>query len=264
MKFFAVGASRNIGYHSALNLLQKGHQVVFLLRKTDVFDEDAVMKPFVDSGSAKLVKGDALVEGDVRMAWIEATSGGPIDVVIFSVGGVPSFSITKLGFVLPVPNLCTTALLNTFSTMPRSTSTLQPRFTIVTSNGVTKDSHATLPYAMRPLYAMIESPHADKIGMEKICHYSAGWMSDWNEDGPSDEILAPGWEGKLPAKGWLKHLVVVRPAFLTDGEVSGKYRVGEQLSGVYTVSRKDVAHFMTGDLLENWDKYDGKAIVVGN
>lgn len=86
MKIFSIGASRNIGYYSALTLLQQGHQVVFLLRKADVFEDDADMKLFVDSGSAKLVQGDALVESDVGRAWSTATSDGPVDVVIFSVG----------------------------------------------------------------------------------------------------------------------------------------------------------------------------------
>ncbi|KAG9014702.1 hypothetical protein FRB94_010549 [Tulasnella sp. JGI-2019a] len=269
MKFFAIGASRNIGYYSALRLLGQGHQVVFLLRKTNVFDDDAAMKPHIDSGSAKLVKGDALVETDMTAAWEAATSDGPIDVVIFTVGGVPSFSITKLGAVLDRPDLCSTALLNTFSTMPKVTagsiaSSPQPRFIIITSNGVTKDSHAKLPYLMRPVYAMLESPHADKIGMERICHYSAGWASEWKEDGPSEVVLASGWESKLPGKGWLKHMIVVRPAFLTDGQAVKEYRVGEQLEGVYTVSLRDVAHFIAGDLLDNWEKYDGKAISIGN
>ncbi|KAG9031166.1 hypothetical protein FS837_003090, partial [Tulasnella sp. UAMH 9824] len=64
MKVLAIGASRNIGYFAALNLLRAGNTIIFQLRNISAFDEDAEMRPFVKSGQAKLVKGDALVEDD--------------------------------------------------------------------------------------------------------------------------------------------------------------------------------------------------------
>ncbi|KAG8870802.1 hypothetical protein FRB98_001341 [Tulasnella sp. 332] len=262
MKLFAIGASRNIGYFTALTLLQQGHQVVFLLRRLNVFDDDPAMKPFMDSGSAKLVQGDASVVSDMSRAWATATSDGPVDTVLFSVGAIPSFSFTKFDFALTVPDLCTAALINTLTTIPSAMP--QPRVIAITSMGITKDSHRHLPYLLRPLYAVIRSPHADKLGMERVVHYSAGWTPEWKENEPIKEVLAPGWETKLPEKGWLKHAVIVRPAILTDGEALAKYRVGDHLKASYTISRKDVAHFITNDLLENWEKYDGKAITVGN
>lgn len=106
MKVFAIGASRNVGYYTALGLLKasENNNVVFFLRNLSVFDEDADIQPFIKSGHAKLVKGDALNEDDLKNAFAQATSDGiPIDVVIFSLGGPPSFSITK-GFVVSPPN----------------------------------------------------------------------------------------------------------------------------------------------------------------
>jgi len=263
MKLFAIGASRNIGYYTALTLLQQGNQVVFLLRRPNVFDDDAAMKPFIDSGSAKIVQGDAHVESDMSKAWAGATSDGPVDTVVFSVGALPAgFSFTKFDFLLPVPDLCTAALMNTLTTIPSAMP--QPRVIAITSMGITKESHRYLPYLLRPLYAVIRSPHADKLGMERVIHYSGGWTPEWKEREPVKEVLAPGWQAKLPEKGWLKHVVIVRPAILTDGEALKKYRVGDHLKSSYTISRKDVAYFIACDLLENWEKYDGKAITVGN
>lgn len=68
-------------------LLGHGATVVFLLRNTKVFDDDAVIKPYVDSGKAILVKGDALSGDDVASAWKKAAEvNGRVDYVIFSVG----------------------------------------------------------------------------------------------------------------------------------------------------------------------------------
>ena len=52
-----------------------------------MFDDDAVIKPYLDSGRAILVKGDALSADDVASAWKKAAQvNGRIDYVIFSVG----------------------------------------------------------------------------------------------------------------------------------------------------------------------------------
>lgn len=50
---------------------------------------------------------------------------------------------------------------------------------------------------------------------------------------------------------------------LTDGVEKGKYKTGENLSGLYSISRKDVAHFIANDLSQNWEKWDGKAVEIG-
>ncbi|KAG8879838.1 hypothetical protein FRB98_005487 [Tulasnella sp. 332] len=267
MKFLAIGASRNIGYLTALHLLQQGHHVAFVLRNTSTFIGNAEMKPFLESGSAQLIQGDALDVGSMRSAWIEANSTGePVDVAIFTVGAGPGqATFTFKGLVLDPPNLCTSALLNTLSSFPFDSATIkQPRFIVITSNGVMKDTHSALPLTLRPFYAMLDGPHADKIGMEKVIHHSAGWTSPWDEQGPSEKILAPGWESNVPDRGWLKHVTIVRPAVLTNGKMTGKYRVGDLLHGAFRISRQDVAHFIANDVIPNPVKYDGKAVSVAH
>ncbi|KAG8902305.1 hypothetical protein FRB99_004644 [Tulasnella sp. 403] len=264
MKAFAIGASRNIGYFTALKFLQQGHTVAFLLRKTNVFDNDDTMKSFIASGQVQLIKGDALVEDDMRRAWAEASSvDAPVDLVLFSVGGTLQFTLKK-GFFIHPPNLCTAALLNTLSTYPNPSSAIQTKFVVITSSGITQSSHDDLPCVMKPMYSvLLKSPHADKLGMEKLLHHSSGSSAVWIEAGPKKEILATGWESRVGEKGWLKHLVIVRPSFLTDGPETGVYQVGEDLKKRYTISRRDVAHFIGGTLLEKWDEFEGKGVVIG-
>jgi hypothetical protein len=101
----------------------------------------------------------------------------------------------------------------------------------------------------------------------------------WADKEPANEILAAGWETQAgtPDEGSLKHVVIIRPAFLTDGECvadtgsgakSGKppYRYGtdEDLRkhNGYTVSRRDVAHFIAEEAVPNWDRWEGKRVNV--
>lgn len=77
-------------------------------------------------------------------------------------------------------------------------------------------------------------------------------------------------------------MVVVRPAFLTDGECvaesesgKGKGKVGKSKMGYkfgtdeeltkhngYFISRKDVAHFIVEEAIEHWERFEGKAVNV--
>ncbi|KAG9050961.1 hypothetical protein FS837_000624 [Tulasnella sp. UAMH 9824] len=217
MKVLAFGASRNVGYYASIALLKSGHSVVFQLRKTSVFDQDEDMKPFIQSGAAKVIQGDAMVEEDVRKAWTEANADNiPVDVILFTrpdadhlplfSGGTPKFMLSK-GFIIDPPNICSSALLNVLSVIPRFSP--QPRLIALTSNGVTSDTHKKLPLAIKASYAMIQGPHADKLG----------------------------WAERLGGKGgWLRSAVVVRPAVFTDGPEKGAYRVGEEVPGLWTVS----------------------------
>ncbi|KAG8940853.1 hypothetical protein FRC04_005004 [Tulasnella sp. 424] len=262
MKVFAVGASRNIGYYSSLSLLKAGHTIVFQLRNPSCFDNDAEIQPFVTSGEAKLVKGDAMVEEDVCSAWTEANADGEaVDVVLFSVGSFPKFSLTK-GWVIDPINLCAVSIVNVLSVLPRDPAQQQPRLVAITSVGVTAESHAKLPFLFKPIFAMLAAPHADKLGMERVIQWSAGW--EWKDKDPKPTILAEGWKERLGgSEGWLKSAVIVRPAMLTDGVEKGKYKTGENPPGLYSISRKDVAHFIVNDLLQNWEKWDGKGVAIG-
>jgi hypothetical protein len=69
-------------------LTEKDWKVTFLLRNPSVFDKDEVIKQHIDQGTAKLVKGDALIHDDVKRAWDEAISldNQPVDLLVFTVG----------------------------------------------------------------------------------------------------------------------------------------------------------------------------------
>ena len=176
-------------------------------------------------------------------------------------------SLSK-GVVLDQPDICSRALRNLFSTMPgalRAPET-QPRFVVVTSNGITAKEHAALPFALKPFYgAMLAAPHADKLAAERILAHLA--HLPWSgHDVPDKDILPDGWEtapGMLK-EGALKRFVILRPALLTDGEEKGVYRTSADavLPGAYKISRKDVAHFVVQGIMTSWSKYEGKAVVI--
>ncbi|TFK93207.1 hypothetical protein K466DRAFT_594553 [Polyporus arcularius HHB13444] len=278
MHAFVLGGSKNIGYFSALRLLQQGTTVTFLLRSTSVFDSDEHIQPFVRNGKAQLVHGDALNHDDVRNAWEAAiqAGGGKVDVVIFTIGGKPSFSMSR-GFFLDPPDLCTRSLINVLSTLPdalRAPDT-QPHFVIITSMGITAESHSSVPLALKPLYSsVLPAAHADKLCMERILAYLAG-LSWSSKDTPRQEILPRGWQSTpgLLGEGELKHVVIMRPALLTDGECRGDeagkpgkapYRSKKDgnLSSGYRVSRKDVAHFVVQEVLPHWSEWEGFGVVL--
>lgn len=164
-------------------IIAQGHSVTFLLRNPSVFDDDSEIQSFVQKGNAKLVKGDATVKNDVKNIIDSATQVG-LDVILSSVGkcritihlfqifnteciytgGAPSFSLTK-GFVINPPNLCSISLLNILSCYPSVGP--QPKLIVVSSNGLNKAGHDTLPLLVKPLFSYgIRGPHADKLVME--------------------------------------------------------------------------------------------------
>ncbi|KAI0636389.1 hypothetical protein C8Q77DRAFT_498323 [Trametes polyzona] len=276
MHAYILGGSKNIGYYAAVRLLEKGASVTFLLRNTSTFDNDATIQTYIKQGKVFLVKGDGLNLDDQKKGWETALENGDgtIDVVLFTIGGVPNFHLTK-GFVLTVADLCTRSLLNLFQSMPASLRipTAQPRFLIVTSRGITHSSHATLPGPLKAFYGYaLPSPHADKLGAERVLAYVMG--VPWRDEAPRPEVLPGGWEKLpgLPAEGEIKRVHIVRPSLLTDGackadepQKNGKaaYRAVEgEINGGYTVSRRDVAHFMVEDALPNWEKWEGKGVTL--
>ncbi|KIO13767.1 hypothetical protein M404DRAFT_596494 [Pisolithus tinctorius Marx 270] len=277
IKVLAVGGSRNIGYYASLRLLNLGATVTFLLRSPSVFNDDATIKRYVNSGKARLVKGNAHVREDVERAWTEAakvdefsqlscsvtSSGGPRHTYV---GGTGRFTLSK-GFVISPPNLVTQALLNCLETLPTPT----PKIITISSAGLTRASHKNLPLLLKPLYGyLLQVPHKDKCGAEEILAHCAGWP--WEEcDSPGPEILGANWKERVPDGGQLKSVVVIRPALLTDGECRADdasrnkqaYRVNEgDLSGSYMVSRKDVAHFLVEGVIKDWDTWQGKRVSI--
>jgi len=198
-----------------------------------------------------------------------------------------SFKLTK-GFTINPPNITTQAILSVLCTMPESTP--RPRFIAVTSIGVTKDS--PIPLVYKPLYAyLLRAPHADKLGLERVLAHGSG--RQWIDKEPRADITTVdgvNWQDRkgLPSSGSLEVLVVRLPIFAEskqksvptpattqagagdeseakkkEDEEKPKYRVGgPELSGTYTISREEVAHFIAENAMKNWDQFKGKAITV--
>ncbi|KAE9405604.1 hypothetical protein BT96DRAFT_916069 [Gymnopus androsaceus JB14] len=267
MNVLAIGASKNIGYYAALRFLDAKCNVTFMLRSPSVFDSDEIIQSYVKSGQAHLIKGDALVKSDVKHAWDEALTHGPVDFLLSSVGTTPSSFSFRKGFIITPANLVTQAILNILCTMP--TQSPQPRIVTISSSGLTHSGHADLPILLKPLYAALEVPHKDKLGAERAIAYCAGWKWDTETDGPGDDVMGEGWmerEG-LPAAGTLKGVLVIRPALLTDGSCradsnKNAYRVKEEEIGGWTVSRKDVAHFVADAMLNRWNEFSDKIVNI--
>jgi len=155
----------------------------------------------------------------------------------------------------------------------------EPRFIFVSSIGLTKASSKNLPILFKPLYSwLLRTPHADKLGLERILYYVAG--KPWADPEPEPEIMNGGagggveWKSRLglPTAGSMKNWIVVRPALLTDGKCEadkeGKkdkvYKIveGDGYKG-YTVSRADIAHFIVEEAILHWDQWMGKILAVG-
>ena len=145
---------------------------------------------------------------------------------------------------------------------------------MITSNGCTAESHASVPFALSPLYSYgLAGPHADKVGAERVLARAVGLP--WSDkDVVQESILPDGWKGEegMIGAGELKKVVIIRPALLTDGKChadetgkkKGPYRVrvGADLDGAYRISRKDVGHFIAEDLVRNWSKYENKPVCL--
>ncbi|KAG5636651.1 hypothetical protein DXG03_004696 [Asterophora parasitica] len=128
-----------------------------------------------------------------------------------------------------------------------------------------------LPSLLKPVYGyLIAVPHRDKVGVERVMAHVAGWKWNDKEDGELVENVldAQGrWRNGLPTEGTLKEVLVIRPAIFTDGDClaeSGKKmcRVSEKELGGWTVSRKDVAHFVADAALNRWGEFKGKRVNI--
>lgn len=252
MRVLLLGASRNIGYSVAQRLLAQGHTCTLLLRKPDAMESDSAMSDYVRDGKAKLVRGDGLVQEDVQRAWDTAKGDAQVDAVFFGIGGEPKFSLTK-GFVIVPADLTTRSMSVLLSVIQSSTTpTTRPKLVTVTSNGLDQRSHSLLPLPLKPLYGwLLHVPHEDKSGQEKVVQAATGWVE--GEEGA-------GWFGE-------RNAVIIRPALLTSGECladkkADAYRVGEELTGAWTVSRADVGHFVAEKVLADWEKWAGKAWAI--
>ncbi|KDQ58081.1 hypothetical protein JAAARDRAFT_155747 [Jaapia argillacea MUCL 33604] len=280
MKVLVLGGSRHIGYFSALRLLAKGHTVTFLLRKPAVFDGDEKVQPYISSGQARIVQGDAMKSDDVKHAWEAAGRGEPegaVDLCLFTIGATTgTLSLTK-GLIINPINVCTQSMMNVLCTMPKPATT---KVVAVTSNGVGHSSHASLPLALKAPYSyLLSGCHRDKIGLERVLFHTGDKPYSEKEMGkePGEQILEKEWRSRegLPGQGEFKDSVIVRPALMFEGECKGDeiksakggkgpYRAAEgNLPGAWTISRQDVAHFIVEGILPEWEKWAGKVATIG-
>ncbi|KAF8625575.1 hypothetical protein AX15_005297 [Amanita polypyramis BW_CC] len=271
-----IGGSRNIGYHTAVRLLASEATITFLLPSISVFDGDETIQGYVKSGKACLVEGDGLIKADVKRAWEESGRDRPVDTVVFAVRGRLKFHVIK-GAQIDPPNLCTLCLQNVLATMPK-TGIQHPKLVVVTSAGLTPTLRKSLPPLVRPLYSyLLPQPHKDKIGTECLLFHCMGrkWPAEEVPE-PGEDIMGPTWANRkgIPEFGSYTNVLIVRPVLSTDGKCvadeinasgnAGKkpYKVGgDEVSG-YTVSRRDVAHFIADDVLKNWDQYRSTIVTV--
>lgn len=272
--------------------------MTFLLRNTGVFDADEAIQPYVRSGKARLVKGDALSIEDVARGWAEAQAASEsrlVDYVVFTVGQYPfsasnnatnqdthattitggalhHFSLISGAHIMPA-DICTAALLNVIRTIPnnqRSPAT-QPKILACSSTGITKASHQRLPLPIKIFYGwLIVPPHVDKFCMERLMAYCAG--IPFADPNYRADLLPQGWqklEG-MPEEGTLKKMVILRPAWLTDGPAKADeqdlkgapYRIhkGDGAKVGWTISRQDVGHFIAENALQKWDEWEGERV----
>ena len=186
-------------------------------------------------------------------------------------GGTPKFDLLR-GFTMSPPDLVTRTLINTLSTLPAAFT--PPKIIMVSTTGITKASHSSLPAFLKPLYAYaLREPHNDKAGAERVISYCAGWP--YEDSNVKKDVLGKEeeWKEGLPKPGKLSSTVVLRPVIFTDGEckadkVTGKgkgkepYRVQEGHIGGYTISRKDLAHFVVEGVLADWPQWEGKFVGI--
>ncbi|TFK68298.1 hypothetical protein BDN72DRAFT_858523 [Pluteus cervinus] len=279
---YVIGGSKHIGYHASVRLLAAGCNVVFLLRNPTAFDNDTTIREHIKNGKAHLVKGDALIKDNVQSGWDEAHKHGPIDTVLFTLGGTSGHLSLRLGIVPHPMDICTRALLNLLTTYPTQQFP-QPKLILHTSIGLTKKGHAGVPLLLKPVYVwFLRGAHADKKASERLIAHCANNTWDVADAGePTEDFLPIGWKEipGLPEQGTLKNFLIVRPALLTDGEcladkeqkpgkdgkVKPAYRYSEEELGGYTISRRDVGHFDAEVILDSkrWEEVEGKTLNIG-
>jgi hypothetical protein len=181
--------------------------------------------------------------------------------------GTTKIKIGLKGLEIDPPNICAASVLNVLSTMPASLREpdRQPKLVVVSSSGIGKRGVAALPMPHRILYPIgLWSPHRDKLALERVVAHASGatWF-DTVDKPNTDATLPDRWSARAGAAGELPNIVVIRPAWLTDGAATGIYRTDPLATGFKTISRKDVAHFIVEDVFQNWDKWKGQATGIG-
>ena len=275
-------------YQQPSAFADQDHSATLLLQDTSVFDNDEGMQPHVKSGRAQLVRGDTLVLGDVRYVWGKATDyGRVVDYVVFTTGkssstrdvqvtllttssfvgaalGKPAFDPFR-GFTTNPPNLLTKAILNVLCTIPNSVP--QPKFIAATSIIVADSMIAKAKPFLRPIFGLpiqslntVRKLHMDWLGIERVLAHGSG--RPWGDEEPQAKVTTVDrikWQDRkgLPSPGSLE-ILVLRPKSIIERWV----QVERPNEATHTISREEVAHFITETAMKNWNLCKDIAVVV--
>ncbi|KAF8836134.1 hypothetical protein BDN67DRAFT_881108, partial [Paxillus ammoniavirescens] len=174
-----------------------------------------------------------------------------------------TFDLRK-GMLISLPNLVIQALLNVFETTPPS----DPKFIAITLTGVTKELHRALPLLLWIIYGyLFPQPLRDKCRAEQIFAHVADWPWDERDDVSAD-ILGEDWSHRVRPRGQYKNILVIRPAWLTDGASLADQTPGKQaylvkdgdMKGAYTIFRSDVSHLIVEMAVKHWDEWTGRCV----
>lgn len=108
---------------------------------------------------------------------------------------------------------------------------------------------------------MLSGPHADKEGLEYLFQRAGNFPTPTQT--PPTSILSEADRASLP-ESFVPEVIIIRPALLTDGAESGlsKIRAAEGAS-VWTISRNDVARFITDRCMPGEGEWVNRAPVLG-
>ncbi|KAI8386825.1 hypothetical protein BD560DRAFT_382900 [Blakeslea trispora] len=169
-----------------------------------------------------LIKGDAMDPASVRQL-LEDT-----DVIVSSIG-----STIDMSGKMVIPDLCNKSMKVLLEELEKMGSNRPQRLVVVSSTGL--DDSGDVPCLMRPMYKyLLHEPHEDKRKMEKMV---------------INQNIIPNW-------------ILVRPTFLKNGKLTGKYKAEENISG-YFVNREDIGHFLVNQCIDQ-DRFLQKKVVVSN
>ncbi|RUP12870.1 hypothetical protein BC936DRAFT_139784 [Jimgerdemannia flammicorona] len=222
IKIAVIGATRGCGHLSVVQALQAGHQVSVLVRDPARLQLSAEAKTRVT-----IHTGDVRTYEDVRK--IVEGQDVIISAIVCTTITKPSPYYHHTGSAVDLSNItnpiqdgtiCTEGTANILKALKSlHTAGLHvPRLISISSMGIGEHKRDT-PYLLRPFYDIVlHKPHIDKQRME-IAIEASEWL-EW---------------------------ILVRPALLTNGAHTGKYRVLGN-GGGYTVSRADVADFIIKNL----------------
>ncbi|KAG8838050.1 hypothetical protein FRC18_006635 [Serendipita sp. 400] len=237
------------------------------LRSPGTLEKDDALKEYLENGKLVLYACDATKVGDVTKVWNAANERAIIDLVFFGIGPALKFQLSKIaqgGLAVP-PNVSTVSFLNVVQAIASGHQAVEPKLVVFSAAAVTPSALSAEPLPLRLIAPWaFRGPNLDKRGMEAVVFH--GWSKPYEEGmtpTESDGILPPNWKQMLPKDGWAKHAVIIRPPGLTDGKETGKYKAKTKTFRTFRMSRRDLARFVTKDLVDNWSKFEGHIVAIG-